>query len=100
MKALVLAAGHGERLRPMTDTIPKPLLEIGGRPLIHYPLLLLRHAGVREVAVNVHHLSAKIEAMLGRGNALGLAITYSPEPILLGTGGSLISLRSYFGSES
>jgi mannose-1-phosphate guanylyltransferase len=99
MKALVLAAGYGERLRPLTDTIPKPLLEIGGRPLIHYPLLLLREAGIREVAINVHHLAAQIEAALG-GSVLGLAITCSTEPILLGTGGPLIPLRSYFGRES
>jgi NDP-sugar pyrophosphorylase family protein len=99
MKALVLAAGHGERLRPITDTIPKPLLEIGGRPLIHYPLLLLRQVGIREVAVNVHHLAGKIEAALGGGEALGLAIKYSPEPVLLGSGGPLYSLRSYFDGE-
>jgi len=100
MKALVLAAGYGERLRPLTDTMPKPLFEIGGRPLIHYPLLLLLHAGIREVAVNVHHHAGQIEAALGRGEGLGLAISYSPEPILLGTGGPLLSLRSYFGGES
>jgi NDP-sugar pyrophosphorylase family protein len=99
MKALVLAAGYGERLRPITDTTPKPLVEIGGRPLIHYPLLLLRHAGVSEVAVNMHHLATKIEAALGRGQALGLAITYLPEPVLLGTGGPLLELRSYLGGE-
>jgi NDP-sugar pyrophosphorylase family protein len=99
MKALVLAAGYGERLRPITDTLPKPLLEIGGRPLIHYPLLLLRQAGIREVAVNVHHLADKIETALGRGAALGLAITLSQEPVLLGTGGPLLALRDYFGGE-
>jgi mannose-1-phosphate guanylyltransferase len=99
MKALVLAAGYGERLRPITDTIPKPLLEIGGRPLIHYPLLLLHHAGIREVVVNVHHLADKIEAALGRGGELGVSITYSPEPIVLGTGGPLLPLRGYFASE-
>jgi NDP-sugar pyrophosphorylase family protein len=99
MKALVLAAGYGERLRPITETIPKPLLEVGGRPLIHYPLLLLRHAGIREVAVNVHHLADKIEAALGPRAALGLAITFSPEPVLLGTGGPLLALRDYFGGE-
>src|SRR6516225_7271413 len=99
MKALVLAAGYGERLRPITDTIPKPLLEIGGRPLIHYPLLLLRHAGIRDIAVNVHHLADKLQAALGYGQALGLAITYAPEPVLLGTGGPLLALRDYFGDE-
>jgi mannose-1-phosphate guanylyltransferase len=99
MKGLVLAAGYGERLRPLTATVPKPLLEIGGRPLIHYPLLLLRHAGIREVAVNLHHLGGKIEAALGRGSSLGLAITYSREPVLLGTGGPVAALRSYFKAE-
>src|SRR5262249_25967208 len=89
----------GERLRPLTESIPKPLLEVGGRPLIHYPLMLLRHAGIREVAVNVHHLAAQFEAVLGRGHALGLTITYAPEPVLLGTGGPLLALREYFGRE-
>ena len=99
MKALVLAAGLGERLRPITDEVPKPLLEIGGRPLIHYPLLLLRDAGVRDVAINVHHLAAKIEAALGTGESLAISITYSPEPVLLGTGGPLLALRSYFAGQ-
>ena len=99
MKALVLAAGYGERLRPLTDSIPKPLVEIGGRPLIHYPLLLLRSADIHEVAINVHHLADKIEAAVGRGDELGLTITYSPEPILLGTGGPLLPLRGYFADE-
>jgi NDP-sugar pyrophosphorylase family protein len=97
MKALVLAAGYGERLRPLTDTIPKPLVEIGGRPLIYYPLLMLRHSGIQEVALNVHHLASKIESSLGNGDALGLRITYSPEPVLRGTGGPLLALRDYFG---
>jgi NDP-sugar pyrophosphorylase family protein len=98
-KALVLSAGYGERLRPLTDRIPKPLLEIGGRALIHYPLLMLRHAGITEVAINVHHLAGQIERALGRGGALGISITYSPETVLLGTGGPLLNLRDYFGSE-
>ena len=99
MKALVLAAGLGERLRPITDEVPKPLLEIGGRPLIHYPLLMLRDAGVYDVAINVHHLAAKIEAALGTGESLAISITYSPEPVLLGTGGPLLALRSYFAGQ-
>jgi len=99
MRALVLSAGHGERLRPLTEKIPKPLLEAGGRPLIHYPLLMLRHAGITEVAINVHHLAAQIEHAIGRGGALGLTITYSPEPALLGTGGPLLALRDYLGDD-
>jgi NDP-sugar pyrophosphorylase family protein len=99
MKALVLSAGYGERLRPLTEKIPKPLLEAGGRPLIHYPLLMLRSAGIVEVAINVHHLAGQIEHALGRGDAIGLRITYSPEPVLRGTGGPLVALRDYFGNE-
>jgi NDP-sugar pyrophosphorylase family protein len=99
MKALVLAAGKGERLRPLTETIPKPMLELGGRPLIHYPLMMLKRAGITQVAINVHHLAGNIEIGLGLGRALGLEITYAPETILLGTGGPLIGLRGFFGSE-
>jgi NDP-sugar pyrophosphorylase family protein len=99
MKALVLSAGYGERLRPLTDETPKALLEIGGRPLIHYPLLMLKHAGITDITINVHHLAGRIESALGHGDALGLAITYSPETVLLGTGGSLLPLRNYFANE-
>ena len=99
MKALVLSAGYGERLRPLTETIPKPILEVGGRPLIHYPLLMLRQAGITEVAINVHHLAGEIERALGDGSSLGLRITYSPERVLAGTGGPLAVLRDYFADE-
>jgi NDP-sugar pyrophosphorylase family protein len=100
MKALVLAAGLGERVRPLTETIPKPMLVVGGRPLIHYPLAMLRRAGVTEVAINVHHLASQIQHGLRDGRSLGLAIRYSPEPTLLGTGGPLNALRDYFGDET
>lgn len=100
MKALVLAAGVGERLRPLTLETPKPLLMVGGRPLIHYPILMLKRAGITEIAINVHHLAGQIESALGDGHSLGVRITYSPEPALLGTGGPLIALREYFGEES
>ncbi|HYB89985.1 MAG TPA: NDP-sugar synthase [Candidatus Binataceae bacterium] len=100
MKGLVRAAGVGERLRPLTYTIPKPLLEIGGRPLIHYPLLMLKRAGVTQIAINVHHLAGEIEAALGNGSSLGIEITYSREPVLLGTGGALNPLREYFAGET
>ena len=99
MRALILSAGRGERLRPLTDTLPKPLLEIGHRPLIHYALLMLARAGVKEVAINTHHLGDTIRQKLGDGRELGVAITYAPEPKLLGTGGPLAGLRGYFGTE-
>ncbi len=100
MKALVLAAGKGERLRPLTDTTPKPLLEVGGRLLIHYPLMMLKRGGITQIAINVHHLADMIEASLESGDALGLNIRYSREVVLFGTGGPLVALRDYLGGET
>lgn len=100
MKALVLAAGMGERLRPLTEVTPKPMLELGGHPLIHYPLAMLRRAGITDVAINLHHLGAAIQRGLGDGSALGLRITYAPEPVLLGTGGPLGGLRDFLGGDT
>jgi NDP-sugar pyrophosphorylase family protein len=97
MKALVLAAGLGERVRPLTESVPKPMLEVGGRPLIHYPLLMLKRAGISTVVINVHHLAGEIQKRLGDGSSLGLEIIYSPEPTLLGTGGPLNALRDFLG---
>jgi NDP-sugar pyrophosphorylase family protein len=100
MKALVLSAGRGERLMPLTATVPKPIVEVGGRPLIHYPLSMLARAGVTDVAINVHHLAAAVQTALGRGDAMGVRITYAPETTLLGTGGPLVGLREFFGNET
>ncbi len=100
MKALVLAAGMGERLRPLTDVTPKPMLELGGRPLIHYPLAMLRRGSITEVAINVHHLASVIQRGLGDGSQLGLRITYAPEPVLLGTGGPLNGLRDFLSGDT
>ena len=100
MKALVLAAGMGERLRPLTDVTPKPMLELGGRQLIHYPLAMLRRAGITEIAINLHHLGSLIRDGLGDGSQLGVRITYAPEPVLLGTGGPLNGLRNFLGDDT
>ena len=100
MKALVLSAGKGERLMPLTETVPKPIVEVGGRPLIHYPLRMLARAGVTEVAINLYHLAAAVQKALGGGDALGMRITYAPETTLLGTGGPLVGLRQFFGDET
>ena len=78
-RALILAAGRGERLRPLTDTCPKPLLDVGGRPLIAWHLQALAAAGVREVVINTAWLEAQFAAALGDGARWGLAITYSME---------------------
>ncbi len=100
MKALVLSAGMGERLMPLTATVPKPIVEVGGRPLIHYPLRMLARAGVTDVAINVYHLAAAVQTALGSGDAIGVRITYAPEASLLGTGGPLVGLREFFGSDT
>ncbi|MGO9451326.1 MAG: NDP-sugar synthase [Candidatus Binataceae bacterium] len=97
MRALVLSAGVGERLKPLTDTIPKPLVEIGGRLLIHYPILMLRRAGITEIAINAHHLAAAMQSTLKNGADLGVEIVWAPEPTLLGTGGPLNGLRGFLG---
>jgi MurNAc alpha-1-phosphate uridylyltransferase len=90
MRAMILAAGRGERLRPLTDSIPKPLLEVGGKLLIEHHLEHLASAGFREVVINLSHLGDKIRDTLGNGTTWGLNIHYSPEPPgALGTGGGI-----------
>ncbi|MDN5862671.1 MAG: nucleotidyltransferase family protein [Salinisphaera sp.] len=90
MKAMVLAAGRGERLRPLTDRVPKPLLEVAGRPLIVHHLLGLAAAGIEEIVVNVAHLAERITAALGDGSAYGVRVHYSHEsPSALDTGGGI-----------
>ncbi len=80
MKAFILAAGRGERMRPLTDHTPKPLLQAGGKPLIVWHLERLAAAGFREIVINHAYLGEQIEAALGDGSAWGLNIRYSPEP--------------------
>jgi NDP-sugar pyrophosphorylase family protein len=87
--AVILAAGRGTRLKPLTDETPKPLLPVAGRPLITYGLGLLRWYGFREVVVNVHHLGEKIMAAIGDGSRHGIGVRYSVEHELLDTGGGI-----------
>lgn len=86
---MILAAGRGERMRPLTDTTPKPLLPLAGRPLIEYHLRALAAAGVREVVINHAHLGHRLEDVLGDGSRWGLAIAWSPEGEALETGGGI-----------
>ena len=74
MKAMILAAGRGERMRPLTDHRPKPLLAVGGKPLIGWHLERLAHAGFRQIVINHAHLGEQIEAELGNGERWGLSI--------------------------
>jgi len=93
---MVMAAGLGERLRPLTETCPKPLLPMAGRPLIAYPLGLLRRAGIRDVVINTHYRAPDIRECLGDGARLGMRITYSHEPVILGTGGGIRNVEPFF----
>ncbi|MFV0665603.1 N-acetylmuramate alpha-1-phosphate uridylyltransferase MurU [Denitromonas sp.] len=86
---MILAAGRGERMRPLTDTCPKPLLAAGGVPLIVHHLRRLAAAGIDEVVINHAHLGQMIEAALGDGSGFGLRIRYSPEATALETAGGI-----------
>jgi len=97
MRAMILAAGRGERMRPLTDHCPKPLLEVAGEPLIGWHLRRLAAAGIREVVVNHAHLGAMIEARLGDGAAWGVSIRFSPEPAALETAGGIAQALPLLG---
>ncbi|MEO6185287.1 MAG: N-acetylmuramate alpha-1-phosphate uridylyltransferase MurU [Steroidobacteraceae bacterium] len=100
MKAMLLAAGRGERMRPLTDTCPKPLLEVADRPLIAWHLQRLAAAGIRDVVINLSWLGEMIAAALGDGSEFGLRIAYSREPWpALETGGGLVQALSLLGEE-
>ena len=100
MKAMVLAAGRGERMRPLTDTTPKPLLEVGGKALIEYHLAALQQAGVEDVIINHAWLGDQIASRLGSGEQYGLRIEYSAEiPEALETAGGIIQALPRLGSE-
>ncbi len=98
MRAMILAAGRGERLRPLTDSTPKPLLEVGGKLLIEHHLEHLAAAGFREVVINLSHLGDQIRDTLGNGTTWGLNIRYSPEPPgALDTGGGIKQALPFLG---
>jgi NDP-sugar pyrophosphorylase family protein len=99
MKAMILAAGFGTRLRPLTDMMPKPLLPVAGIPMIVWNLLLLKRCGIQEVVINLHYLGAMIEQALGDGVRFGMRITYSHEPVILGTGGGIKQVERWFNGE-
>ena len=95
MKAMVLAAGQGTRLHPLTERTPKALVAVSGRPMIEYSLLLLKRFDIRDIIINLHHLGSQIESYLGDGTKWGLHITYSQEPELLDTGGGLLKAKRF-----
>ncbi|MCO8170631.1 nucleotidyltransferase family protein [Pseudomonas sp. 21LCFQ02] len=99
MKAMILAAGKGERMRPLTLTTPKPLVRAAGVPLIEYHLKALHAAGIREVVINHAWLGQQIEDYLGDGQRYGLSIGYSPEGEPLETGGGIFRALPLLGNE-
>lgn len=99
MRAMILAAGRGERLRPLSDRTPKPLVPVAGRPLIVHLIQALARGGLTELVINHAHLGEQLVAQLGAGEALGVSIQYSPEaPAALGTGGGVYQALALLGS--
>lgn len=99
MRAMILAAGRGERLRPLTDSIPKPLIEVGGKPLIEYHIQSLSSAGFREIVINQGHLGDQLPTVIGNGERWGITIHWSDEqPEALETGGGIHRALPLLGS--
>ena len=99
MKAMLLAAGRGERMRPLTDHTPKPLLEVGGKPIIVWHIEQLVRAGITELVINHAHLGQRIEAALGDGSRYGASIRYSPEASALETAGGIANALPLLGDQ-
>ncbi|HXS29142.1 MAG TPA: nucleotidyltransferase family protein [Steroidobacteraceae bacterium] len=100
MRAMVLAAGRGERMRPLSDRTPKPLLPAGGKPLIGHMLERLARAGIDDIVINLSWLGAQIRAALGDGAAFGVRIAYSEEgPVPLETGGGVVHALPLLGGD-
>lgn len=97
MKAMILAAGRGMRMRPLTDHIPKPLLSVAGKPLIVHHLIALATIGIQEIVINVSHLGNLIQTTLGDGQQYGVHIQYSVEPTALETGGGIYQALPLLG---
>ena len=113
MKAVILAAGKGERLGSITEKIPKPMIEIAGMPVLEHNILMCSNSGIEEIFINLHHLPRMIKDYIGDGEHLGVKIKYSFEPELLGTAGAIDNFQedlagmpffviygdNYFGSD-
>jgi MurNAc alpha-1-phosphate uridylyltransferase len=97
-RALLLAAGRGERMRPLTDDVPKPLLAVGGKALIAWQIERLAAAGIRELVVNHAHLGDRLEAALGNGSRFGVRIQYSREGEALETAGGIARALALLGA--
>ena len=96
MKAMILAAGKGERLRPLTDSVPKPMIPVSQRPILEHVVRLLVRHGFDEIAINLHHMPEAIRDHFGDGASFGARIVYSNEEDLCGTAGAVKKLSSFF----
>jgi mannose-1-phosphate guanylyltransferase len=96
MKALLLAAGAGQRLGSITDMTPKPMLEVSGSPILEHNIRLLAHYGIRDLIMNLHHLPETISDYFGDGSKWDVNIQYSYEPELLGTAGAAKKFENFF----
>jgi NDP-sugar pyrophosphorylase family protein len=97
---MILAAGRGVRMQPLTDTLPKPMLPVAGRPALEHTLVWLHRHGVTDAIINLHHEPDRITNAFGDGGSLGMAITYSHEPSLLGTAGALKKVEGLLAHEA
>src|SRR5688500_8846263 len=96
MKAMVLAAGEGTRLRPLTIDRPKVMVAVAGKPVLEYILCWLRHFGITDIAVNLCHRPAVVTDYFGDGSRLGVTLEYSVEPVPLGTAGGVKCIERFF----
>jgi len=99
-KAMILSAGFGTRLKPYTDTVPKPLLTVGDKPMILHCINMLRNNGIEEIVINLHYRGAMIREKLGTGGDYDVRIYYSDEPEILGTGGGVKKAEKFFEGEA
>jgi N-acetyl-alpha-D-muramate 1-phosphate uridylyltransferase len=97
MKAMILAAGRGERMRPLSDSVPKPMLPVAGKPLIAWLIERLAGCGIADIVINVSHLAGLIEDALGDGGSLGVRIVYSRERVALETAGGIAAALPLLG---
>ena len=98
MKAFILAAGKGERLGSLTETVPKPMLELAGKPILEYNILMCKKAGVHDIFINLHYLPNKISDYFGDGKKFGVNIQYNYENELLGTAGGILFFINNFNN--
>jgi mannose-1-phosphate guanylyltransferase len=100
MKALILAAGFGTRLQPLTNELPKPLFPVFNEPILEHTLHFLSSHGIKEIAINLHHRPEKIIDYFGNGKDFGVTLHYSKEEKILGTAGGIKKLQSFFQDET